>query len=85
MTGDYHSYIRPAARSDTARICANCAHWVPDDIYLKWGKCQIGLNHGTFHNHRTGSCECKHTNTRYRSQKGCKVRFRWKNQKLQDA
>ena len=71
------SNIITSVRSKTARICANCIHWKPDE-YEKWGTCEVGLNHGTFHNWKTGSEHCRHTNNRYRSNKGCKVRFQWK-------
>ena len=72
------SHINPKLRDCNARICANCKHWHTDQ-YEKWGQCDVALNSGTFHNHHTGSLNCKHTNSRYRSQKGCKTRFEWKD------
>lgn len=77
MAIDQHAVINLKLRSKTARICANCTHWHPD-MWEKWGWCDVALNKGTFHNHRTGCRTCKHSNNRYRSQKGCKNRFEWK-------
>ena len=62
------------------RICFNCQHFCKNiDPHSGWGICDIGLNHGMFRNHvkwpKPHTYMARHTNGRYYTQKGCKVRF----------
>ena len=60
------------------RICINCQHFHKEpDPHSGWGHCEIGLKGKLFRNHtKHGSYMAYHTNARYYTQKGCKVRFR---------
>ena len=60
------------------RICFNCQHFcVSIDPHQGWGVCDIAKNDGLFVNHTShGRYVARHTNSRYYTQKGCKVRFK---------
>ena len=63
------------------RICFNCQHFCVDvDPHSGWGICDIGKNSGFFRNHckypERRTYMARHSNVRYYTQMGCKVRFK---------
>lgn len=63
------------------RICFNCQHFCVDvDPHSGWGVCDVAKNGGMFRNHvkwpEPHVYTARHTNARYYTQTGCRIRFR---------
>ena len=61
--------------------CKDCDHWKP--THKMWGKCELALNGQWFTNYSSRfpqGYRARHTNSRQRDNKACKVRFKAKQE-----